>query len=98
MTATTRPTCWTRDDELDTVLVDVQVDRRDVIAGFDNTSADGTFVADVVALGFDGDGLADVVFEDTDLGGTFETIVDGGDKVPTNANPYEIAIGVAPTV
>ncbi|GAA3237913.1 hypothetical protein GCM10017691_37490 [Pseudonocardia petroleophila] len=85
------------DGELDTVLVDIQGDRYVDIAAFDNTPGDGTFVADVIALGFDGDGLADVVLDDTDLDGIFETVIDGGDEVLANANPYEIAIVVAPT-
>ncbi|MBW0136350.1 hypothetical protein [Pseudonocardia abyssalis] len=84
------------DGTLDTVLVDVDGDFYDDLAAFDNTPGDGTFTADVIALGFDADGLADVVLDDTDLDGIFETTTPGADEPLPYANPYETSAGVAP--
>lgn len=77
------------DGTLDTVLVDTDGDFYDDVAAFDNTPGDGTFVADVIALGFDADG----VFDDTDLNGIFETVSSGGDEPLPYANPYETSAG-----
>ena len=45
---------------------------------------------DVVAVAADPDGLADVVFDDTDLDGLFDAVLPGGDQALAHANPYDI--------
>lgn len=84
------------DGVLDSVFVDVDGDFSDDIAAFDNTPGDERFVADVLALAFDGDGLADVVLDDTDLDGVFETVTPGGDEPLVTANPYGIFADAVP--
>ena len=84
------------DGEVDAVLTDVDGDFHDDVAQFDNTPGDGTFTPDVVAVAADGDGLADVIFDDTNLDGVFDTVLPGGDEPLPYANPYETSAGVAP--
>ncbi|GAA2546350.1 hypothetical protein [Pseudonocardia hydrocarbonoxydans] len=84
------------DGEVDTVLVDVDGDYYDDIAAFDNSPGDGTFVPDVVAVAADGDGLADVIFDDVNFDGVFDTVTPGHDEPLAYANPYEVSAGQAP--
>jgi hypothetical protein len=85
------------DGEIDAVLTDVDGDFYDDIAAFDNSPGDHTFVPDVVAIAADGDGLADVIFDDTNFDGVFDAVLPGGDEPLPYANPYELSAGVAPT-
>ena len=85
------------DGEIDAVLTDVDGDYYDDIAAFDNSPGDHTFVPDVVAIAADGDGLADVIFDDTNFDGVFDAVLPGGDEPLPYANPYELSAGVAPT-
>ncbi len=84
------------DGEIDAVLTDVDGDFYDDIAAFDNSPGDGTFVPDVVAIAADADGLADVIFDDTNFDGVFDAVLPGGDEPLPYANPYETSAGVAP--
>jgi len=85
------------DGEVDAVLTDVDGDFYDDVAAFDNSPGDGTFVPDVIAVAADGDGLADVVFDDTNFDGVFDAVTPGDDEPLPYANPYETSAGVAPT-
>ncbi len=84
------------DGEIDAVLTDVDGDFYDDIAVFDNNPGDGTFVPDVVAIATGADGLADVIFDDTNLDGVFDAVLPGGDEPLPYANPYETSAGEAP--
>ncbi|QJY47512.1 hypothetical protein [Pseudonocardia broussonetiae] len=84
------------DGHIDAVLTDVDGDFYDDVAQFDNVPADGLFVADVAAVAEQADGLADLVFDDTDLNGIFDVVTAGGDEPLPYANPYETSAGVAP--
>ncbi|WP_205346819.1 hypothetical protein [Pseudonocardia broussonetiae] len=85
------------DGEVDAVLTDVDGDFYDDIAQFDNTPGDGEFTPDVIAVATGGDGLADVVIDDTNLDGIYDTVTPGHDEPLPYANPYETSAGVAPT-
>ncbi len=84
------------DGEIDAVLTDVDGDFYDDIAAFDNSPGDGAFVPDVVAIATGADGLADVIFDDTNFDGVFDAVLPGGDEPLPYANPYETSAGVAP--
>ncbi|MBW0092497.1 hypothetical protein I4I73_25835 [Pseudonocardia sp. KRD-184] len=84
------------DGQIDAVLTDVDGDFYDDVAQFDNIPSDGLFTPDVVAVAQHADGLADLVFDDTDLDGVFDTVTDGGGEPLPYANPYETSAGVAP--
>lgn len=84
------------DGLIDTVLVDVGGEFYHDIAAFDNNPGDGVFVADVVAVGFGDDGLADLVFDDLDFDGVFDTATPGDDAPLPDANPYATSAGAAP--
>jgi hypothetical protein len=84
------------DGQIDAVLTDVDGDYYDDIAAFDNNPGDHVFVPDVVAIAADADGLADVIFDDTNFDGVFDAVLPGGDEPLPYANPYEVSAGVAP--
>jgi hypothetical protein len=85
------------DGEIDAVLTDVDGDYHDDIAAFDNSPGDHVFVPDVVAIAADADGLADVIFDDTNFDGVFDAVVPGADEPLAHANPYDTSAGVAPS-
>ena len=50
----------------------------------------------MVAVATGGDGLADIIFDDTDLDGVFDAVLPGDDEPLPYANPYETSAGEAP--